>query len=70
MAGAVEEDRMNKRRWTGWVLELRASRVQVARNVDGRLLMTDHSLPKTASGQLWLTVGDARRLAMKLAKDY
>mgnify|MGYP001559210723 CR=1 FL=1 len=62
------EETMN-RRIRGWVLELRQSKAQVVRNVDGRLMISDQA-QHSVRPQLWLTPRDVHRLYMKLAVDY
>ena len=58
------------KQWKGWVLELRTGKVQVVRNVDGRLMFCDQDGQHCARPQLWITPTEARRLYTKLASDY
>ena len=58
------------KRWKGWVLELRTGKVQVTRNVDGRLMFSDQDGQHCARPQLWISPAEARRLYTKLASDF
>ena len=61
---------MAKKRYKGWVLTFRGSKVQVIRTIEGKVVLSDVNAQHCARPSLWLTPAEARRLFQKLSGDY